>query len=354
MYFTNSTLSNKMGLNMNLEAVHIIKGSTSARIGGLAFTLAIALVSWLLSNLPVLSYLGPLTIALVLAIGWRQLFGYPEAIRAGIQLSAKTLLRLTIVLYGLKLNIDTVIRDGLGLLVRGAATIAIAIALMMLLAKWLKADRSLSLLLGVGTGICGAAAIAAVSPVLGAKEEDTSISIGIISVIGTMFAVGYTLLLPLLSLEPGQFAVWAGISLHEIAHVVLAGAPAGEDAMAVALLAKLGRVFLLIPVVFLLMWWFRRKNNKGESGRAKTEFPWFLLGFLLMSVAGSWLARNPGVFADKLFAATQVVTPILFSMAMAGLGMNVDVRKLRGKVLRPLVAVTAASLLLSVLTLLTV
>lgn len=343
-----------MGLNMLREAVRISNGSTTARIGGLAFTLAIALASWLLSNLPVFSYVGPLTIALVIAMVWRQIFGFPEALRAGIQLSAKTVLRLTIVLYGLKLNIDVVLRDGLGLLARGAATIAIAILLMMLLAKWLKADRSLSLLLGVGTGICGAAAIAAVSPVLKAREEETSVSIGIISVIGTMFALGYTLLMPLMPLTPEEYAVWSGVSLHEIAHVVLAGAPAGDDAMAVALLAKLGRVFLLIPVVFLLVLWVRRKNKTGENGRAKTEFPWFLLGFLLMSLAGSWLARNPGVFADKLFAAAQAVTPVLFSMAMAGLGMNVDIRKLRGKVLRPLIAVTAASFVLSAVTFLSV
>lgn len=340
------------------EARQIIKesasaGSASAWIGGLSFTFAVALISLGLSKLPALSALGQLAITLAMAILYRQIFGYPEPIRAGIQFSAKTLLRLAIVLFGLKLQLDVVIQEGWGLLVQGAATIVISLGFMMLLAKWLKADRSLSLLLGIGTGVCGAAAIAAVSPVLQAKEEDTSISIGIISLVGTIFAIGYRFLLPLLSPDIERYAIWAGISLHEIAHVVLAAAPAGESAMAVALLAKLGRVFLLIPLVFILMFWVRRTNQEGKGGRVKTEFPWFLLGFLLMSVAGSHIARNSVLFPESLLHATGDVTAFLFAMAMVGLGLNVDLKELRGKVFRPLLAVTATSFLLSAVTLLT-
>src|SRR5699024_2447751 len=98
----------------------------------------------------------------------------------GITFSTKILLRFAIILYGLKLNIDTVLRDGLGLLLRDAIIIIIAIGLMIWLAKVLKADKMISLLLGVGTGVCGAAAIAAVAPIVKAKDEDTAIGVGII------------------------------------------------------------------------------------------------------------------------------------------------------------------------------
>ncbi|MFP3514393.1 putative sulfate exporter family transporter, partial [Peribacillus sp. SIMBA_075] len=76
-----------------------------------------------------------------------------------------------------------------------------AIALTMLLAKWMKAEPSLSLMLGVGTGVCGAAAIAAVSPIIQAKDEDTAIGVGIIALVGTVFAVGYTVLRPFLPMS---------------------------------------------------------------------------------------------------------------------------------------------------------
>ena len=315
------------------------------RIGGLSFTFAIALLSLGLSRIPGIAFLGQLTIALAIAVIYRQIFGYPERIRTGIQFSSKTLLRLAIVLYGLKLNVDVVIREGMGLLALGAGSVVVSICAMMLLSRWLKADRSLALLLGIGTGVCGAAAIAAVSPVLKAKEEDTSISIGIVSLIGTIFAVGYSFIQPLLSLNTQTYAVWSGISLHEIAHVVLAVAPAGESAMATALLAKLSRVFLLAPLILALMLWVRNRN--GENGRGKPEFPWFLLGFLLMSLAGSYLAGSVVPVPDALFDAANHVTAFFFTMAMAGLGLNVDVKTLRGKWFRPLLAVTATSVLLS-------
>src|SRR5699024_8269394 len=143
------------------------------------------------------------------------------------------------------LNIDVVFQDGLGLLARDALVIIFAIGVTVWLAKILKADKMISLLLGVGTGVCGAAAIAAMAPIVKAKEEDTAIGVGIIALMGTVFAIGYTLLMPILPLTFLDYGIWSGISLHELAHVAIAAEPAGQGALAIALLAKLGRVFLL-------------------------------------------------------------------------------------------------------------
>ncbi|TGU71773.1 putative sulfate exporter family transporter, partial [Mesorhizobium sp. M00.F.Ca.ET.186.01.1.1] len=143
------------------------------------------------------------------------------------------------------------------------------------------------LMLGVGTGVCGAAAIAAVSPIIQAKEEDTAIGVGIIALVGTIFAILYTVLRPFLPLSALDYGMWSGISLHEIAHVALAAAPAGQDGLAIGLLAKLGRVLLLVPLCFLLMFWMKRSGKL--QGEAKVEFPWFLIGFLVMSLFGSYV-----------------------------------------------------------------
>ena len=218
---------------------------------------------------------------------YRQVAGYPEALRPGIAFSAKRLLRFAIILYGLKLNIDIVLHQGLFLLLRDAGTIVFAIVAMVLLARLFKADASLSLLLGVGTGVCGAAAIAAVSPILRADEEDTAIGAGIIALMGTVFAIAYTLIRPLLPLTNMQYGVWSGVSIHEIAQVALAAAPAGHDALAIALLAKLGRVFLLVPLSFIFV--FIMKARGAHDPKAKIEFPWFLIGFIAMSLVGSYV-----------------------------------------------------------------
>ncbi len=100
--------------------------------------------------------------------------------------------------------------------------------------------------------MCGAAAIAAVSPIVKADDEDTAIGAGIIALMGTIFAIGYALLRPILPITPIQFGIWSGISLHEIAHVAAAAAPAGSNALAIALLPcaiqlAMSRVHIRIP-----------------------------------------------------------------------------------------------------------
>ncbi|MGD8190435.1 YeiH family protein [Brevibacillus ginsengisoli] len=319
-------------------------------LGGIAFTGLIALLGYGIAQLPWLDHLGPLALAILLSVLYRQIWGYPEKLRSGIQFSSKKLLRLAIVLYGLKLNIAVILHQGMGLLVRDLGTIVFSIVLMMLLAKWLKADRSISLLLGVGTGICGAAAIAAISPIIRSQEEDTAISVGIIAFIGTIFSVGYTLLMPWLPITANQYGIWTGVSLHEIAHVALAGAPAGQDALALALLAKLGRVLLLIPVSFLFMYWIKRTDKGKQQTGAKPEFPWFLIGFILMSVLGSWMQSSSIAVSTSLLNTISSATVFILSMAMVGLGLNVSFKDLRTKALRPVIAVTITSVLLSTLT----
>ncbi|WP_432775508.1 putative sulfate exporter family transporter [Brevibacillus gelatini] len=320
---------------------------SSLWLGGIAFTFAIALLGYGLACLPAFDRVGPLACAILIAVAYRQFWGYPEPLRSGIQFSAKQLLRLAIILYGLKLNVDIVLHQGLGLLVYDAGVIVFSIALTMLIAKWLKADTSLSLLLGVGTGVCGAAAIAAVSPIIRAKDEDTAIGVGIIALVGTIFAIAYTVLRPFLPVSAVAYGMWSGISLHEIAHVALAAAPAGQDGLAVGLLAKLGRVLLLVPLCFLLMFWMKRSGS--VQGETKIAFPWFLLGFLGMSLFGSYVLGKQLPVSAAFHTVVAQLTTFVLTMAMVGLGLNVNLRALRTKAAKPLIAMSITSLLLSVL-----
>lgn len=322
----------------------------SKMVKGIGFTFVIAIIGFGLSYLPGVNHVGPLACAIILAIVYRQIWGYPETIRTGIEFSAKRLLRFAIILYGLKLNMDVIFHQGLGLLVRDIGTIAFSILLTLLIAKLLKADLSLSLLLGIGTGVCGAAAIAAVSPIVKAKEEDTAMGAGIIALVGTIFAISYTLLRTLLPLTPLQYGVWTGVSIHEVAQVALAGAAGGQNALAIALLAKLGRVFLLIPLSFILMYFVNRKKNQTDSQQIKIEFPWFLIGFILMSLLGSYVIGKLVVIPVSVMHIVSFLSSFILTMAMIGLGLNVSLKALRTKALRPLIAMVITSILLSVTT----
>ncbi|QHT45295.1 putative sulfate exporter family transporter [Bacillus sp. SB49] len=316
---------------------------------GIVFTAILAAAGFLVAELPLVNQVGPLAAAIVLAVIYRHFFGYPERLHTGIRFSTKKLLRLAIILFGLKLNIDVILHEGLPLLFRGTLVILFAVGLMMLLAKIFKADKSLTLLLGIGTGICGASAIAAVSPILKAKEKDTALSAGIISVIGTLFAIAYTIIRPLLPADAETYGMWAGLSLHEIAHVALAGEPAGEDGLAMALLAKLSRVFLLVPVSLILVWIMNRKKRNEESGRA-IAFPWFLLGFIALSLFGSYIDGTLFTIPATVMNGISTGTSFILTMAMVGLGLNVSLSDVKNKAWKPTLLLLVTSVLLSLFT----
>ncbi|QCR32506.1 YeiH family protein [Lysinibacillus sp. SGAir0095] len=319
-------------------------------IGGIGFTFLIALLGFLLAKIPGFSYVGQLGSAILVALLYRQFWGYPELLRAGIVFSSKTLLRFAIVLYGFKLNIGVVLEDGLGLLVRDAGVIIFSIVATLWLSRMIDADKKISLLLGVGTGVCGAAAIAAIAPIIKSKDEDTAISVGIIALVGTIFSISYTILRPFLPLSEHEYGIWSGISLHEIAHVALAAAPGGQDALAIGLLAKLGRVFLLVPLCFLFIYIIKRKSSGDENSETVFEFPWFLIGFIVMSILGSYVIGVTIPISSKFMSGLTDFSSWCLTAAMVGLGLNVSLRDLRTKALKPLLAMGITSILLSTLT----
>ena len=230
-----------------------------------------------------------------------------------------------------------------------ALVIAFAISAMVWLGKRLKADPSITFLLGVGTGVCGAAAIAVVSSIMKSKEEDTAMSVGIIALMGTIFSVSYTILRPILPLSPVEYGVWSGLSLHEIAHVALAGAPAGPDGLAMALVAKLGRVLLLVPLSLILIYRMKRKH-RDQSMDAKIDFPWFLIGFILMSLFGSYVLGKSIIPSQEIMDGVSTATTFLMTSAMVGLGLNVSLLDLRKKALLPITIIFVTSIALSILT----
>ncbi len=337
-------------LNEDAEAVNKSSSFAFGRwLGGIAFTFLIAFLGFLLAKLPGFAHVGQLASAIILAVLYRQFFGYPELLRSGIGFSSKRLLRFAIILYGLKLNIGTVIEDGMGLLVRDVGVIIFAILLTIWLARLLKADKNISILVGVGTGVCGAAAIAAIAPIIKSKDEETAIGVGIIALVGTIFAIIYTILRPFLPLTDVEYGIWTGISLHEIAHVALAAAPGGQESLAIGLLAKLGRVFLLVPLCFVFMYIVKRKKSEEENEDTKIEFPWFLLGFIMMSVIGSYVLGSIIPVSNSFMDKVASVTTWCLTAAMVGLGLNVSLRDLRTKALKPLIAMGITSICLSIL-----
>lgn len=315
-------------------------------LGGLVFTMVMGIVGLGLARLPVLADVGSMASAILAAVLYRQVAGYPESLRPGIEFSSRWLLRTAIVLYGLRLNLAVIMHQGWVLLIRDALTICVTLATMWGFARLFRANGRLPLLLGVGTGICGAAAIGAVASILAANAEETALGAGMIALVGTAFAVLDTLIRPVVGLTPNQYGIWTGISLHEIAHVALAAAPAGSQALTLALLAKLGRVLLLVPLSFAFLLWKKRqmRHQQGrEAVEARIQFPWFLVGFVACSALTTLF---PHLVPKSLSDGITTLSSFMLTMAMVGLGLNVHFSYLRRHAGRPLAVLVCTSLVL--------
>ncbi|MCA2499097.1 YeiH family protein [Staphylococcus xylosus] len=313
-------------------------------IFGILFTFIIAAISLISSKLPLLDKVGALTIAIVIAILFRHFKGYPESYRPGITFASKRLLKFAIILYGLNLNIFDVIGEGSTLLLIDGGVIIVSIGLMLLLNHYIKGDKAITLLLGIGTGVCGAAAIAAVSPILKSREKDTAISIGIIALIGTLFSLAYTVIYTLFTISPEVYGVWSGVSLHEIAHVILAADFSGDTALRIGLLGKLGRVFLLIPLSIVLILVMNMKSQDRNTNQ-RIEMPYFLIGFVLMAIFHTYVP-----IPQFIMQIIEPLTTICLLMAMVALGLNVSFKDLQDRAFKPLIGVIIVSTILSTIT----
>lgn len=306
---------------------------------GIGLTFLLTLLANLVISLPLLSVMGAMVIAILLGIGWRSLWGLPDTAQAGVGFAAKKLLRFGIILMGVRLNIGEVIAAGPKIILLDMIVITLAISVIYWLGRRFGVGRRLALLTGAGTGICGAAAIAAVAPTLDANEEETAIAVATIAILGTIWTIAYTLLWNMADFSSYFYGVFTGATLHEVAHVVAAAQAGGVVASKIAILTKLGRVALLIPVALILGFFF----NRNSQGTKNLPIPWFILGFLGVSAINSLGLLSPG-----LAEGTLKISVFILTMAMAGLGLNVEINSFRRIGAKSLLIGVIGSVILSI------
>ncbi|GAA5533336.1 YeiH family protein [Deinococcus aluminii] len=291
---------------------------------GLALVALLTVAADLLSMLPGLRVLGALGLALLLGLAVRGLFRLPPSVQPGAGYAARTLLRLGVVLLGVRLNFVLFAQAGVRVLLLDLAVIATGLLSMTWLARRLGLPRGLGLAVAVGSSICGASAIAAAAPVVQADEDEVSVAVAVCSLLGTVGVVGYSLLALPLGLNAQRYGLMTGSSLHEIAQVLAAGAAQGGHALDFAMLTKLTRVALLAPVLLLLGGLLRRKQAVDAGTARPPLLPAFLVGFLLVGVVSS-----TGLLPQPLTGAMQTASLLLTAASMAGIGLGVDFTVLR-------------------------
>ena len=289
---------------------------------GLALVAALTALATLLAQVPGLKVLGPLGLALVVGIAARAAFGLPAGTKHGVGYAAKTVLRLGIVLLGVRLQFQSVLQSGPLILVLDAIVVTVGIVAVERLGKAMGLSRGLRLALAFGTGVCGASAAVAAGSVANARDEEVSVAVGTVSVLGTLGVIAYILLARPLGLSEWHYGVLTGSTLQEVGQVLAAGSALGAIGADTATLTKLTRVALLAPALFVASSVLRARDA-GQGGASSNAplFPTFLIGFL---VAGA--INSLGLLPKEVAGVAVQLSILLTTAAMAGIGLGVDLR----------------------------
>jgi len=306
-----------------------------AVLPGLALTGAIAAAAFALHDLPGVATFSPMILAILLGIAFHNLVGTPALATPGVKFSLRRILRLAIILLGLQLTAQQVAAVGAS----GGAIVVTTLIATFVFTSWagrlLGVDRKLAQLIAAGTSICGASAVIATNTVTDAPDEDVAYAVACVTVFGSLAMFIYPIFPSLLHLPAHAYGLWAGSSIHEIAQVVAAAYQDGHQAGDFATIAKLTRVMMLAPVVITLGIMAQGGFGKGGADGAKERsqpvpLPWFVLGFIALVGVNSLIA-----IPAQPKAVLVTLTTFLLSVALAAMGLETDVAKLRLKGLRP-------------------
>ena len=281
-------------------------------------------------------------VAIIIGIALRNLKLLPKMMDAGVKAYEKPLI-LGIVLYGVKLNFsDIAEKNPEGTLLKLFATIIITMVVgftsIYLLARLFKLPRRLSILLGVGTTICGGSAIAITAPLIEAEEQETSYAITTIALWGLVAIVAYPLIAASFAgVTDLGFGVFAGTAIHSTPQVVGAGHIFSAEAGNIATGVKLIRNCFMVPLAMGVALWY----TGVQSGAMKKEgkklnwvkaFPWFLFGFFVMAYLGS-----SNYFTPEGARRIGKAGSFMILMGMAGIGMSTRLDSFKGIGIKPFI-----------------
>ncbi|UOO37433.1 YeiH family putative sulfate export transporter [Oscillospiraceae bacterium CM] len=290
------------------------------KLPGIALAAIIAIPAWLLGAfVPVIGspVLGIL-FGMVLAF-WRR----PAVFDAGVKYTSKKILQYAIILLGFSMNLFNVFNAGVQTLVLMVFTLTAAFLTAYLVGKALKLDGKINTLVGVGTAICGGSAIAATAPVIDADDAEVAHAISTIFLFNVIAAFLFPILGHVFAMSDHTFGLWAGTAINDTSSVLAAGYTFSDAAGRLAVIVKLTRTLMIVPVTLVLAIYTARKTKRDGSYSIRKIFPWFVLGFLAASVISTFIPLNSAIYAALSQAGKFAIV-----MAMAAIGLNTNLPKL--------------------------
>lgn len=297
-------------------------------LSGIILVTLIAIPAWWLGTvIPLIG--GPVFGILfgMMAAFWKR----PTTYDAGIHFTAKKILQASIILLGFEMNLFNVFKVGsqsLGIMI---FTLSSAFITAWLVGRYLKLPGDTSILIGIGTAICGGSAIAATAPVISASDKDVAYSISTIFLFNIAAVFIFPFIGHLLSMSDIGFGMWAGTAINDTSSVVAAGYSYSNEAGNLATIVKLTRALMIVPVTLALAIFTTRKNANHTNFSIFKIFPWFILGFVVASIINTIGCIPPSIC--KTLAGTG---KFFIIMALTAIGLNTHLKHLISNGIKPI------------------
>lgn len=277
---------------------------------------------------------SPMIVGILLGMAYANTLrpALPDSWGAGIKFCSKRILRIGIILYGFRLTLSDVTETGITAIVADAIIVCGTIGLGMLIGRWLKMERDITLLTSCGSAICGAAAVLGAEGAIKAKPYKTAVAVSTVVIFGTIAMFLYPMLYRsgILGLSAEQMGLYTGSTVHEVAHVVGAGNAMGATEASVSIIVKMIRVMMLVPVLLVLAWCWRGESHGRK--RPSVTIPWFAILFLLVIVLNSLIA-----IPSEATSMLNATSTFCLTMAMTALGAETSFDKFRQAGAKPFI-----------------
>lgn len=241
-------------------------------------------------------------LALVLSNPWQD-----QSMRA-----AHKLLAFSVAGLGAGMNLVTVLQAGAAGLGYSFIGITLTIALGVLLGRAFGAEKNTALLVTVGTAICGGSAIAAVAPVLRARQEAIAVAFATVFLLNALALIIFPPLGHMFGLSDMQFGLWAALAVHDTSSVVGAALAYGGEALDHAVVLKMARALWILPVALAIGFYAARAATETDDAKPKLKLPWFIPAFLLIAALFTWMPQWQGLGEMIVFAAKRGMVIVLY------------------------------------------
>lgn len=311
---------------------------------GIILSVGVALLAcWLESLLPI-HLIGSAVIAMFIGMVLNHFLRNTKVFASGLKFTSKKILKFAIILLGLSLNITTILNVGKMSLTVMIFTLLTCFGGGCFIGKALGLNWKLSNLISAGTGICGGSAIAAIAPTIDADDNDVAYAMSATFLFDMAMIVLFPIMGQAMGMTDQAFGIWAGTAVNDTSSVVATGYAFSEGAGDFATMVKLTRTLAIIPTVIIFAFVQLRLKRKEALANSKSGselkanfsiakiFPWFILGFLAMSIVASVFPIPAAVVSG-----TKSASKFLMVCALAAIGLNTSFSSMKKAGIRPMI-----------------